>query len=142
MELHSSVSAEKTIYLQDLLKFDMKRLFYLMAVLVLAASCNTKNTSSESDQYVTVNIGKENSKYLDAISIYGKEVLNLYRFAAMEVDSIYWKQSFGDKQVLDTLSNKALADYAMINYGPWDRLTGKTFVPGYPAMPAGMMLPL
>ncbi|MGN1215686.1 MAG: clostripain-related cysteine peptidase, partial [Candidatus Cryptobacteroides sp.] len=59
------------------------------------------------------------------------EVLNLYRFAAIEADKIYWKQAFGDKSLIDNLKDGPEKDYAMINYGPWDRLTGKSFLKGY-----------
>lgn len=68
---------------------------------------------------------------LSGISDNGKEVLNLYRFAADEVDSIYWEQYFGDKTKLDTISDPVQLQYARINYGPWDRFTGKSFVSGY-----------
>ena len=67
----------------------------------------------------------------------GKEVLNLYRFAADEADRIYWKQVFGDKAAMDTLQDPAQREYARINYGPWDRLDGKAFVEGYGPRPAG-----
>lgn len=69
---------------------------------------------------------------LSGISDNGKEVLNLYRFAADEVDAIYWEQYFGDKSLLDTISDPVQRKYAAINYGPWDRMDGKSFVSGYP----------
>ena len=68
---------------------------------------------------------------LRGITDNGKEVLNLYRFAADAVDEIYWKQYFGDKAVLDTISDPSQKEFVAINYGPWDRLDGKSFVDGY-----------
>ena len=69
---------------------------------------------------------------LSGISDNGKEVLNLYRFAADEVDAIYWEQYFGDKEALmGSLSDPVQKTYAQINYGPWDRFDGKSFVEGY-----------
>lgn len=37
------------------------------------------------------------------------------------MDELYWEQSYGDKKWLDGLKGKEKA-FAMINYGPWDRL--------------------
>ena len=74
---------------------------------------------------------------LRGITDNGKEVLNLYRFAAKEVDAIYWEQYFGDKTVLDTISDPVQKTFVEINYGPWDRTNGKSFVEGYADRPAG-----
>ena len=109
------------------------------AALVLAACSEKKNNNGDFARYATVNIGTENSAYIDAISIYGKEVLNLYRFAAMEADNIYWKQVFGDKQALESLEDPQQREYAMINYGPWDKISGKSFVEGFSDEPAGRL---
>ncbi|MCR5760105.1 MAG: Zn-dependent hydrolase, partial [Bacteroidales bacterium] len=69
---------------------------------------------------------------LSGITENGKEVLNLYRFAADEVDAIYWEQYFGDKEaLLDGITDPVQKTFAEINYGPWDRTTGKSFVEGY-----------
>ena len=75
---------------------------------------------------------------LSGITDNGKEVLNLYRFAADEVDKIYWKQNYGDKEaLLGSIADPAAKLYAEINYGPWDRIDGKPFVEGVEAKPAG-----
>lgn len=74
---------------------------------------------------------------LSDITDNGKEVLNLYRFAADEADNIYWKQYFGDKSLMTSLTDPALRSYAMVNYGPWDRIDDKVFVEGYGPKPAG-----
>ena len=69
---------------------------------------------------------------LSGISDNGKEVLNLYRFAADEVDALYWEQYFGDKEaLLSSISDPVQKTFAEINYGPWDRSDGKSFVKGY-----------
>ncbi len=119
----------------------MKKMFIAAALAAILLSSCSGNKKDEVNfaKYETVKIGTENSVYTDAISIYGKEVLNLYRFAAMEADNIYWQQVFGDRQALDsTLTDPETKEYAAINYGPWDRITGMSFVPGYPeVIPAG-----
>ncbi|MDD6114189.1 MAG: Zn-dependent hydrolase [Bacteroidales bacterium] len=119
----------------------MKKSIFILTVAALMASCNEsgKRLPDYAD-YTVVEIGKEETPFLEGITENGKEVLNLYRFAAMEADRIYWKQVFGDKAALDSISDPAARDYAMINYGPWDRLNDKAFLKGYPEqMPAGAM---
>ena len=69
---------------------------------------------------------------LSGITDNGKEVLNLYRFAADEIDAIYWKQYFGDKaELLNSLEDPSQKLFAAINSGPWDRMNGQSFVEGY-----------
>ena len=116
----------------------MRKLAALAALLSLVAvSCGTHRTKADRlvQNYAVVKIPAPD---LSGISDNGKEVLNLYRFAADEVDKIYWKQNFGDKEaLLASLTDPAAKFYAEINYGPWDRIDGKPFVDGYEAKPAG-----
>ena len=108
-----------------------RKIFLLLAAISLLVGCSESKRYSRFADYVTVDIGKEETGLLDGISDNGKEVLNLYRFAAIEADKIYWKQAFGDKTLIDNIKDGPEKDYAMINYGPWDRLTGKSFLKGY-----------
>ena len=111
----------------------MKKIVFLAVLASMAAvSCNEAPKSpfarSVAD-YAVVDIEVPD---LSGISDNGKEVLNLYRFAADQVDSIYWEQYFGDrKALLDSIQDPVQRTYAEINYGPWDRFTGKSFVDGY-----------
>lgn len=119
----------------------MKKSAIIFALALAAVSCSeTANRHGDFAKYAVVEIGKEETPFLDGISENGREVLNLYRFAAMEADRIYWQQAFSDKAALDTLGDEIVREYAMVNYGPWDRLSGKAFVGGYPkTLPAGLM---
>ena len=115
----------------------MKRHIFFLAVLALMVSCSGEKRSQASrnlSQYAVVDIETPD---LSGISENGKEVLNLYRFAADEADNIYWKQYFGDKASMEGIEDPVIREYAMINYGPWDRLNGKPFVEGYGERPAG-----
>ena len=115
----------------------MKRLLVLAAVLVLSVSCTQEraNVGRLVENYALVTIPAPD---LTGITDNGKEVLRLYRMAADEVDKIYWQQYFGDKETfLGTLTDPAEKLYAEINYGPWDRIDGKPFLPGYGNKPAG-----
>ncbi len=41
------------------------------------------------------------------------------------MNELFWKQAYGDKkELLATIHNPELRDFAEINYGPWDRLNG------------------
>lgn len=110
----------------------MKKSLFISA-LVLVAMVSCKKTSKSPfewniTKYAEVDIEAPD---LSGISDNGKEVLNLYRFAADEVDAIYWEQYFGNKQaLLDSIKDPAQKTYVEINYGPWDRLNGKSFIDG------------
>lgn len=116
----------------------MKRLISAIALAaVILSSCSSGHrTKGERllGNYAVVEIPAPD---LSGITDNGKEVLNLYRFAADEADKIYWKQYFGDKSVMEAVSDPALREYALINYGPWDRINGKPFIEGYGQRPAG-----
>lgn len=111
---------------------------YIFAAIFAAAvvSCGQPKTRLEAnlDNYAVVHL--EVPASINDISDNGKEVLNLYRFAADEADKIFWDQNFGDKALMDSLPEPA-RDFAMVNYGPWNRITGKPFVKGYGDRPFG-----
>ena len=117
----------------------MRKLAGALALLLslTAVSCGSHRTKADRlvENYAVVTIPAPD---LSGITDNGKEVLNLYRFAADEADKIYWKQNFGDKEaLLASISDPAAKLYAEINYGPWDRIDGKPFVDGYGPKPAG-----
>ena len=53
------------------------------------------------------------------------------------MDDLFWKQTYGDKQeLMSRISDPATREYALINYGPWDRLdNNKPFVKGFGEKP-------
>lgn len=59
--------------------------------------------------------------------------------AAGEMDAVFWKQAYGDREaLLGSIEDPDLRRYAEINYGPWDRLNGdKPFIEGVDAKPLG-----
>ena len=104
---------------------------------MMAVSCTQERANMDRlvENYALVTIPAPD---LTGITDNGKEVLKLYRKAADEVDKIYWKQYLGDKETfLGSLKTESEKLYAGINYGPWDRIDGKAFLPGYGAKPAG-----
>ena len=89
-----------------------KNLILTALALTTVVSCNeTKSpfTRSVAD-YAVVSIEAPD---LSCITDNGKEVLNLYRFAADEVDAIYWEQNFGDKEAqLDCITDTVQSTFA------------------------------
>ena len=105
---------------------------------VLFSSCNSNervDLRQKVDEYAVV---KLSSPLMETLSDKDKQVLNLFRAAAVVADGLFWQQTFGDKALMENLENQAAKDYAMINYGPWDRLDdNSSFVEGYGEKPAG-----
>ena len=114
----------------------MKNILTVLPILVLAAVSCTRNQTDVGrlvENYAEVTIPAPD---LTGISDNGKEVLRLYRMAADEVDKIYWQQYFGDGEAfLNSLTDPNEKLYAGINYGPWDRIDGEPFLPGYGTRP-------
>ena len=116
----------------------MKRIgiAWILPLLVLSAACDTDKSEAQRlmENYAEVTLPAPD---LTGISDNGKEVLNLYRFIANEADAIFWQQNGSDRESMEALADPDEKAYAMINYGPWDRLDGKPFVEGYGPKPAG-----
>ena len=108
------------------------------AFAVLATSCahNTEqDLQAKVDEYATVEV---KSPLIESLSDKDKQVLNLLREAGKIMDDLFWMQTFGDRTEMEVIDKQAMKDFAMINYGPWDRLEDNTpFVPGYGAKPLG-----
>lgn len=109
-----------------------------MASAAIATSCADRNTSDlqkKVDEYAVFDV---KSPLMENLSDKDKEVLNLFRAAGKVIDDLFWKQTFGDRSVLDGITDPAAKDYIMINYGPWDRLADNApFVSGYGEKPLG-----
>ena len=107
-----------------------------LAAVVTVSSCGKGRTKAARllENYAVVTIPAPD---LSGISDNGKEVLNLYKFAADQADAIYWKQNFGPKSTFDDISDPAAKEFAYVNYGPWDRTDGKPFMDGYGPRPLG-----
>ena len=100
---------------------DMRKLAAAWALLSLVAvSCASHRTKADRllENYAVVTIPAPD---LSGITDNGKEVLNLYRFAADEVDKIYWKQNFGDKEALLASIIPGLARILALQ-GPCERI--------------------
>ncbi len=120
----------------------------ILAVLFLAASCNTSNKKTENTAQNSKNPMKQKVEQykkfklttdLSTLSDNQKKMLSYLFDAAKIMDDIFWKEALGNKQAfIDSIKDKYMRRYAEINYGPWDRLDdNKPFVPGFGEKPAG-----
>jgi hypothetical protein len=105
----------------------MKNILVLL-VIVFAWSCADEpkdaNTSAEMEgltKYIPVKLTTD----LNQLSEEEKAMLP-HLFAAADImNDLYWEQAYGNKsQLMATISNPKLRDFANLNYGPWDRLNG------------------
>lgn len=62
-----------------------------------------------------------------------KKMIALLIDAGKIMDNLFWKQSYGNKEeLLSKIEDPKARQFAVINYGPWDRLDGnKAFIEGY-----------
>ena len=122
----------------------------IISVLIVCSMSSCKNKNQKSDvisDTVKSEIEKKLSQYVkvrlstdfSVLSESEKQILPLLYEAAKIMDDLYWEVSFGDKDsFLKNIKDSSTKKYAVINYGPWDRLdNNKPFVDGYGERPAG-----
>jgi hypothetical protein len=76
---------------------------------------------------------------LSALTANERKMLGLFIDAADIMDSLYWRQAYGDGEtLLRGLTDPRVRQFARLNYGPWDRLADDApFIPGVGARPKG-----
>lgn len=86
-------------------------------------------------KYVSVRLTTDVAQLSDS----EKQMIPLLIEAAQIMDRCFWYEAYGDKTaLLDSLKDEKLRRFAVINYGPWDRLGGNApFVPGVGEKPKG-----
>ena len=116
----------------------MKKIIYMAIATLAVAACGQKaddELKAKVESYATVEIS---SPLYDALSDNDKKIVDLFRQAGEIMDGLFWKQTFGDKSVIDALPDGYAKDYALINYGAWDHLDdNKPFLEGYGEKPLG-----
>ena len=124
----------------------------LLALLLLAA-CETPDSMEPTPELSTVE-NTEASALLDkytsfelttdvgVLSENERQMIPLLIEAADAMDEIFWVQAYGDKEaLLASIDDPNLREFALINYGPWDRLDeNEPFVEGAGPKPAGANL--
>ncbi len=129
----------------------MKKQTFTLLICLISLSAMTISCKSKKDASETPNVQSEmelkvaeyafvdlHSDLYNNLSENEKELIPIFMQIGEIMDGLFWKQTFGDKSLIDTIQDAATKDFAIINYGPWDRLdNNKPFVQGYGAKPLG-----
>lgn len=118
----------------------MNKLILLLPILWILTSCGTTQTAHS--DYVPV----DNKKYtpftlttdISQLSSNERKMLPYLIQAADIMNDLFWFEAYGKKQALLAYLKGDAREFAKINYGPWDRLSGnQPFVKGMGAKPLG-----
>lgn len=117
----------------------MKR-FSLMATIavIFLAACGPKQDAEETIKAkVNAFVEVELTTDISHLSANEKEMLPYLFEIAEIIDDIFWTQAYGDKQeLLSSLEDEASKEFALINYGPWERLKNNSpFIKGFGEKP-------
>ena len=116
----------------------MKKIIFMAMAVMAAAACTGKADDALKEKVESYAVVEVSSPLYDALSENDKKIVDLFRQAGEIMDGLFWKQTFGDKAVIEALPDGYAKDYAMINYGAWDHLDdNKPFIEGYGDKPLG-----
>lgn len=104
-----------------------------VAAMASTFSCSTQQQESpmkaKVEEYAHVEL---KSDLVNGLNEKEKELVKIFFQVGEITDNLFWKQTFGDKSVLDTITDSYAKEFAMIHYGAWDRLdNNKPFLLGY-----------
>lgn len=110
----------------------------VVAVTATLFSCSNQQQESplkaKVEEYARVEL---KSDLVNNLNDKEKELVRLFFQVGEITDNLFWKQTFGDKSQLDTITDSYAKEFAMIQYGAWDRLdNNKPFLAGYGEKPA------
>ena len=120
----------------------IKYLTFIAAIALMASACTQKKTQPVEqpqpkliDKYAEYTLTSD----ISHLSENEKEMLPLLFEAADIMESLFWRENYGDKdELLSRISDPDLQKFACITYGPWDGLNdNKPFVEGFGEKPAG-----
>jgi hypothetical protein len=125
----------------------MKRSLYIPFMILVLFSCQSDNNNGENaavdnlqeyyfeGMYVPFKLTAD----LGILSGNEKKMIPFLIEAADIMDQLFWYEAYGNKDSLLNLPlDKAVLDFARINYGPWDRLNdNEPFIDGVGEKPKG-----
>lgn len=121
----------------------------MMAIVFFSCTNELKNTNQKVDKvhyslidsnyYYQYYANFELKTDLSHLTENQKEILSIMFQVADIMNDIFWKEAYGIKnKFLSEFDNDTLKQFAMINYGPWDRLNGnKPYLKGFGEKPKG-----
>jgi|BioPla2DNA2_1021312.scaffolds.fasta_scaffold06594_3 hypothetical protein len=127
----------------------MKKIFIIssiLAAIIIAVPGCKNNKSAQGDEISEMERKVNEFAYVELtapeliaqLSEKEKQMIPIFIEIAQIMDDLFWKQTFGDRTILDTITDPATLDFVKINYGPWERLNNnKAFVEGFGTKPLG-----
>lgn len=111
---------------------------------MITTSCkNKKSVTPEETSKSELQQKVEEYAYFDLVtdlsklSENDKQLIPIFFEIGQIMDDLFWEQTFAPKSSLDTIKDKWMKEFAIINYGAWDRLDNdKPFIPGFGEKPA------
>ena len=118
------------------------------AAIALAFACLVGCAAPDSESHFSnVDYGSKVNDYvpvkldvnLEGLTERQRSMLPLLVAAARVMDDLFWQQAYGDKGLLlEGIPDQQARRFAVINYGPWDRLDGnQPFLPEVGPKPPG-----
>jgi hypothetical protein len=121
----------------------MNKSILLAFAIISFSACSTSTQNNEadskehrlSDKYTHFALTTD----MSALEDYERKMIPHLIQAAQVMDELFWEQSIGSRiQFLNSIEDSSKVNFAVINYGPWDRLDGDlSFVKGYGVKPLG-----
>ena len=116
----------------------MNKSYIIAATAFAVAACVQNNDAALQEKVESYAVVEVSSPLYDALSENDKKIVSLFRQAGEIMDGLFWKQTFGDKALIEALPEGPAKEYALINYGAWDHLDdNKPFIEGYGEKPLG-----
>lgn len=119
----------------------------LLSIFFIFSCKEEKKDTIVTEESTQTEMQKNISKYvnvtltadLSGLTENERKMLPLLIQAADKMNDLFWYEAYGDKNaLLNSISDADTKAYAVINYGPWDRLDGnKPFVDGVGEKPKG-----
>ncbi len=122
-----------------------KTIYVLLILLFVMGSCkrSSYNKQNETNNELMEKINDfavvELKAELSHLSENQKKMIPILIEASEIMDELFWYQAYGDKdELLKSIDTEAGEKYALINYGPWERLNNNNpFIKGTGEKPAG-----
>jgi hypothetical protein len=123
------------------MKTNFLSIMLIASVVILVAACNNPTKKEEVKEKELTEMQKLLTNYaeveltadLSHLSANEKELIKKLIEASKIMDELFWHDAIGDKEAfLSSIEDEDAKKYAMINYGPWDRLDGNIpFIESY-----------
>ena len=93
----------------------MKKIILIAMAALAMSACADKANEALKEKVESYAVVEVKSPLYDALSENDKKIVGLFRQAGEIMDSLFWKQTFGDRALIDALPDGYTKAYAMIN---------------------------